>query len=97
MLREIDSKKAARKSTKTVGEEAVVKTGSIDRKTTTYTDWKLVKLLFLKTCAIAVHSNVFSYFTDLPATSSVFIVAQPGFIVQYDTVQAPCKPLWCKL
>ena len=43
----------------------------------------------------AVHSNPIPYFTDLPVSSTynVFIVAESGFIIQYDTVEAPCNML----
>ena len=86
MLRKIDScscKKAVRKLAKTAGKDswkrqlektAVVKAGayivSIDKKKP-YTNWKLVKLSFLQTRALAVHSNAFLYFTDLPVSSSL--------------------------
>ena len=36
-----------------------------------YTDCKLVKLPFLKMRALAVHSNMFPYFTDLTLSSSL--------------------------
>ena len=73
VLRKIDScscKKAARNSAKT----AVVKVGAyivfIDKKTTVY-KLEAYELPFLKTRALAVHSNVFPYFTDLPVSSSL--------------------------
>ena len=53
---------------------AVVKAGtyivSIDKKKP-YINWKLVKLPFLQTRALAVHSNAFPYFNDLPVSSSL--------------------------
>ena len=54
-----------------------------------------MKLSFLRTHALAVHSNVFPYFTDLPVNSSfsVFIVAQPGYIIQYDKGKLPVNHL----
>ena len=36
-----------------------------------YTDWELVKLPFFKTHALAVHSNMFPYFTDWPVSSNL--------------------------
>ena len=95
VLCKIDScscKKAARKSAKTVGKDSSGESGGLHCLYRQKDSWKLVKLPFLELHALAVHSNALLYFTDLPV-SSVFIVARPGFIIQYDTVQAPCNTL----
>ena len=67
-------KKAARKSAKTVGKTAVVKVGayivSIDKMVTIY-KLEACEIDFLQTHALAVHSNTFLYFTDLPVSSSL--------------------------
>ena len=68
-----------------------------------------MKLSFLKMRALAVHSNTFPYSTDVPVRFKLiafFIVAQAGFIIQYDTVQPPPwynnlslagkRPVWIK-
>ena len=49
------------------------------------------KITFFEEHVQAVHSNVFPYFTGLPVSSSLFIVAELGFISQYDT-PVTC---WC--
>ena len=53
---------------------AVVKAGdyivSINKKTTVY-KLEACEIAFLKMCALAVHSNAFLYFTDLPMSSSL--------------------------
>ena len=67
----------------------------MDRKTTVY-GLQAGKIAFFEKCVQAGHSNVFPYFTGLPVSSSfniVMIVAEPGFIIQHDTVQAPCDTL----
>ena len=61
VLRKIDScscKKAARKSTKTVGKTAVVKMGAlhIDKKTTVY-KLEACEIAFFETRSLAAHSN----------------------------------------
>ena len=74
MLRKIDScscKRQLESRQRQLEKTAVVKAEayivSIDKKE----NWKLVKLPFLQTRALAVHSNVFLYFTDLPVSSSL--------------------------
>ena len=53
---------------------AVVKAGayivSIGRKTTVYR-LEACEIAFLRTHALAVHSNMLPYFTDLPVSSSL--------------------------
>ena len=77
MLCKIDScssKKAAQKLAKTVGKDSGGESGGLHyvyRQRQPYTNWKLVKLLFLKVRALAVHSNTFLYFIDLPVCSSL--------------------------
>ena len=62
VLCKIDSCSCTKAAQKLAKKTMVVKAGayivSIDRKTT-YTNWKLVKLPFLKMRALAVHSNAF--------------------------------------
>ena len=77
MLCKIDScscKKAVQKSQRQLEKTAVVKTGaynvSIDRKTPVYR-LEACEIAFLKTHALAVHSNALPYFTDLPVSSSL--------------------------
>ena len=54
---------------------AVVKAGaytvSRDRKTTVYR-LEACEIAFLRTHALAVHSNTLPYFTDLPVSSSLY-------------------------
>ena len=81
-----------------LGKPAVVKVGayivSMDRKTTVY-GLEAGKIAFFEKHVQAVHSNAFPYFTDLPWVQAyiIIIVAEPGFRIQYDTVQAPCDTL----
>ena len=76
VLQKIDScscKKAARELAKTVGKDSggeSVGLHCLQTKRLPYTSWKLVKLL-LKMRALAVHSNAFPYFTELPVSSSL--------------------------
>ena len=72
MLRKIDScscKKVARKSAKTVGKDSGGESGAlhcvIDKKTTVY-KLEAFEIALFEMCALAVHSNAFPYFTDLP-------------------------------
>ena len=67
---------------------------SIDRKTTVYR-LEAGEIVFFGNAYHDVHSNVFPYFADLPVIQAyiVFIVAEPGFIIQYDTMQASCNTL----
>ena len=62
-------------SAKTVGKDSVGESGGLHclykQKDNHITSWKLVKLPFLKTRALAVHSNALPYFTDLPVSSSL--------------------------
>ena len=42
----------------------------------------------------AIHRNAFPYFTDLSVLNSVFVEdlgVQPGFMIQYNTMQATCN------
>ena len=70
VLCEIDPKKAARKSAKTVGKDSGGLTLCLETERQPY-NWNLVKLPFLKAHGLAVHSNVFPYFTDLAMSSSL--------------------------
>ena len=65
-------KKAARKSAKIVGKDSGGESGGLhclyrqkDNRI------QAGSLPFLKTCALAVHSNMLPYFTDLPVSSSL--------------------------
>ena len=53
------------------------------------------KITFFAKCVQAVHSNAFpiSLACLWIRAYIVFIVAEPGFIIQHDTVQAPCDTL----
>ena len=62
----------------------------MDRKTTVYR-LEAGKITFFEEHVQAVHSNVFPYFTGLPVSLSLFIVAELGFISQYDTPMT----CWC--
>ena len=88
-------KKQLESQQRQLGITVVMNTGayivSMNRKTTVYR-LEAGKITFSEKCVQAVHSNAFPYFTGLPVSSS-FIVAEPGFIIQYDTVQAPCDTL----
>ena len=83
---------------KTVGKDSGGESRAcIDRKTTIYR-LEACEIAFFENTALAVHSSTLLYFADLPVSSSlysIFIVhaAQLGFIIQYDTVQAPCSTL----
>ena len=74
-------KKAAWKSAKTVGKTVGAYIVSMDRKTTVYGQDAGKIAFFWKKNVQAGHSNMFPYFTGLPA--------EPGFIIQHDTVQTP--------
>ena len=66
---------------------------SMDRKTTIYR-LEASKIGFFEKRVQAVPSNAFPYFIGLPVSSSLYrIVAEPGFIIQYDTAQASCDTL----
>ena len=77
MLHKIDScscKNGPRKSAKTVGKDSSGESRayivSIGRKTTVYR-LEACEIAFLRTHALAVHSNTLPYFTDLPVSSSL--------------------------
>ena len=79
-----------------MGRTAVVKAVayivSIDRKTTVYR-LEAGENVFFRNAYHDVQSNVFPYFADLPVIQAyiIFIVAEPGFIIHYDTMQASCN------
>lgn len=101
-------KKAPWKLERQLGKTVVVKAGayivSVNRKTTVYR-LKVCEIvfffLFLRNAYQAVHSNTFHIsLTCLWVQAySIFIVAEPCFIIEYDTVQAPCNRLvqWSEL
>ena len=80
------------------GKTAVVKAGayivSIDGKTTVYR-LEAGENVFFGNAYHDVQSNVLPYFADLPVIQAyiVFVVAEPGFIIHYDTMQASCNTL----
>ena len=76
----------------------VVKVGayivSIDRKTTVYRLEASEITFFEKQYKLSIVTCSRISLTCLSVRAYIgFIVAEPGFIIQYDTVQAPCNTL----
>ena len=67
---------------------------SIDKKETVY-KLEACEIAFFANRALAVHSTCSRILLTClwVQAYSVFIVAQLGFIIQYDTVQAPCNTM----
>ena len=79
-----------------LGKTAVTKTGTyivpMDRKTTEYglEAGRIVLFFFQKKHIRTNCAPVFRWPACEFEVNNVFIVAEPGFIIQYHTVQAPC-------
>ena len=77
-----------------LGKTAVIKAGayieSMDRKITVY-ELEVGKIAHFEECIPVAHSNA----SDLHVSSNLayITVAEPGFIIQYDTGQSPCHKL----
>ena len=93
-------KKAAWTSAKTLGKDCSCESGSLhgvyrQKDNHIYTDCKLVKSHFLKmrtklSIAMCCHISLTCLWVS---AYIIFIIGEPGFIIQYDIMQAPCNTL----